>query len=447
MRIRTGVAIWVVVLALLVGQTTMAQTTALPWSFSMGTNYIDLVAPQFGFSHQLKDANWEGPSAGFPIHIELGRQITPSLNFTASYGMVKLEDAAKYQPGGALGVYNLNISNPYYWGLFGQMEYSLANGYILKEDALVDPYVTVGVGNSRISQDDFLTTIMGVGMDVRSGNIGFNTELDYAYLSERDDYIRFKMGIKVFIGKKNKSADPPLVVDTTKKIKKIAKETDKELEEENKAENKGINITINIGSMGDGGQPYVQTSQPQENSQQPSQPTEQTQQPADPVKEPYTQESQENPPSQTDDDLFDHVEDDKTNNNQKPKEPSTPKIEQSATIIPFAPGKRIHFDTNEYKIKANSHEYLNSIAKVLKQNPKYKVRIEGHTDDTFTREYNFELSENRAFAVMKYLLEQGVPAKQIMPPKGYGEDQPLEFNDSEEHRAMNRRTELTLIKA
>ena len=447
MRIKIGVGIWIIVLVLLAGPTTMAQTTASPWSFAMGTNYIDLAAPQFGFSHQLKDANWEGPAAGFPIHIELGRQITPSLNFTASYGMVKLEDAAKYQPGGALGIYDLNISNPYYWGIFGQMEYSFANGYILKEDALIDPYLTMGVGNSRISQDNFLTTLMGFGVDVRSGNIGFNTELDYAYLSERDDYIRFKMGIKVFIGKKSQTQQEPVEKKATKKKEDLAKTEDEELDEEdetdNKAKNQGINITINIGSMGDGSQPYVQASYPpQEATQQPTQPSEQSQQKTDPA----TEQVEQNPPLQKEEELFDHVEESEVKNN-KPTNTSKPKSTSEPTASAFDPGKRIQFGVDEYDIKPRSYAYLNSVAEVLKKNPSYRVKIEGHTDDTFTREYNFELSENRAFAVMKYLIEQGVPANQILPPKGYGEEQPLEFNDSDEHRSMNRRTELTLIKA
>ena len=410
----------------------MAQTTASPWSFAMGTNYIDLVAPQFGFSHQLKDANWEGSAAGFPIHIELGRQITPSLNFTASYGMVKLEDAAKYQSGGALGIYDLNVSNPYYWGMFGQMAYSLANGYILKEDALIDPYVTLGAGNSRLSQNDFFTTIMGIGVDVRSGNIGFNTELDYAYIKKRDDYIRFKMGIKVFIGKKEPTHIKPAEEKPKIEKEELASEDEKESEKEENTENKGINITINIGSMGNGSQPYVQASYPpQEPAQQPSQPSEQSQQKTQP---------------QTDEELFDHIVKPQ-DSNKEPSNSTKPETTPQPTTMDIPAGKRIHFDIDKYEIKANSHEYLNSVAEVLKQNPTYKVKIEGHTDDTFTREYNFELSENRAFAVMKYLIEQGVPAKQILPPKGYGEEQPLEFNDSEEHRSLNRRTELTLIKA
>jgi outer membrane protein OmpA-like peptidoglycan-associated protein len=73
-----------------------------------------------------------------------------------------------------------------------------------------------------------------------------------------------------------------------------------------------------------------------------------------------------------------------------------------------------------------------------------EIEISGHTDNTGTAEYNKKLSENRAFAVESYLIDQGIVKKRITS-KGYGNTQPLADNTSEEGRALNRRTEFKVI--
>lgn len=415
----------------------------------MGVNFIDLAAPQFKVSNQFRDANWEGPSSGLPIHMEMGRYINPSFNVNVSYSMVKIEDITKYGSGSEMEKYNLDITDPYYWGLFAQLQYSFSNGYIIKDNALLNPYLTMGVGTSRLSGNDFFSTNMGAGLDVRSGNIGYNAEIGYVYMSEREDYIRFKMGIKVFIGKKFNQPKPP----AEPKEESIPQEEIAEKDEgsEKKESNDGINITINIGTMG--GQPYVQASYPTQDGQ-----VQTVQTPVNNQQQPSTQDS---PPSQEPqatkpleeqsiEELFDEVEDKTQGNNtptpQNDGDQPEVSITPSPSTIPFPKGKRIHFDIDKYEIKSRSFPYLDEVAKRLQENPTYLVRISGHTDDSYTREHNFELSENRAFAVQQYLIEQGVNPAQILPPKGYGEEHPEFPNDSDTNRSLNRRTELKLIK-
>jgi outer membrane protein OmpA-like peptidoglycan-associated protein len=441
---RMKIIVWIGVLLAFVIPPSFGQTPDAPWSFGMGVNFVDLAAPQFKVATQLRNANWEGPSSGLPIHIEMGRRINPSLNVNLSYSMVKIEDISKYGPATPLEKYNLNISDPYYWGLFGQLQYSFANGYLLKEDALLDPYISMGLGTSRISGLDHLSTIMSTGLDMRSGNIGFNAEIGYAYMSDREDYIRFKMGFKVFIGKKKTTPEiPEEPAEEPLTQEEIAEENQ---EEEDQKKNEGINITINIGTMG--GQPYVQASYPSENGEVQTIESGQAQ-------SQQTENPQQKPPSQTTkpleeqsiEELFDEVEDKQTdNNNQQPENDSEISITPAPASFPFPKGKRIHFDIDKYEIKPRSFPYLNEVAKRLKENPTYLVRISGHTDDSYTREHNYELSENRAFAVQQYLIEQGVNPSQILPPKGYGEEHPEFPNDSDTNRSLNRRTELKLIK-
>ncbi|HPE86497.1 MAG: OmpA family protein [Bacteroidales bacterium] len=409
-------------------QKTEAQTVTTPWSFSMGTNFIDLTAPQFGIAKQVRNANWEGSSTGLPLHLAVGRRINSSLAFQVSYGMVKLENVAKYGKGTPLEKYNLNITDPYFWSLFGQLAYNFANGYLIQEESRVNPYLTLGGGNTRLSRNDHWSVLMGTGINFRTEDVGFTAELGYVYIGQRDDYIRFTMGINIFIGKKKKMpSDEPAKSHLTKKLTEIPQE-----KKEDEGEDKGITITINIGTM-NGMQPAVETtvSKPRERE------AEETQKGIEPMPEPKEKPLEEQPMEE----LFDHIE-------KGPIEKTKTEQHQPTDITAqadYPPGQRIHFDIDKYAIKPESYPYLNEIAKRLREHPGYKIRIEGYTDNTYTRQYNLELSESRAFAVQQYLLKQGVSPQQILPPRGFGEDFPLRPNDSEIHRAINRRTELSLI--
>lgn len=104
----------------------------------------------------------------------------------------------------------------------------------------------------------------------------------------------------------------------------------------------------------------------------------------------------------------------------------------------------IHFETGKAVILPISYSILNAVAEVLKQNPNIKVRVEGHTDSIGSDEMNLRLSQARADAVMKYLINQGIdPAR--LEAKGYGETMPIADNATPEGRAKNRRVEFTII--
>jgi OOP family OmpA-OmpF porin len=67
--------------------------------------------------------------------------------------------------------------------------------------------------------------------------------------------------------------------------------------------------------------------------------------------------------------------------------------------------------------------------------------VEGHTDNTGSDAYNQALSVRRANAVLKYLVDAGVPASRLSA-QGFGESQPVADNDTAEGRAQNRRVVL-----
>ncbi len=106
----------------------------------------------------------------------------------------------------------------------------------------------------------------------------------------------------------------------------------------------------------------------------------------------------------------------------------------------------IHFDTDKADIKPEYLPVIEKFAKFLKENPSIKVEIQGHTDDRGSAKYNLKLSQKRAEAVKKVLVEKfGISPDRIIA-KGYGESMPVAPNDTEEGRAKNRRVVAKIIK-
>lgn len=103
----------------------------------------------------------------------------------------------------------------------------------------------------------------------------------------------------------------------------------------------------------------------------------------------------------------------------------------------------IHFETGQATIKPESHALLDQVAMMIKANPDLKVRVEGHTDDTGPREVNQRLSDARAAAVRRYLVDKGVSAQRLRS-QGFGPDKPLIKETTPEARAKNRRVEFVV---
>ena len=111
--------------------------------------------------------------------------------------------------------------------------------------------------------------------------------------------------------------------------------------------------------------------------------------------------------------------------------------------------RNIYFDTDKYKLRAESITTLNKTADVLKANPGINISIEGHCDSRNTDEYNMVLGQNRAEAAYKYLSKQGV-ATTRMSTVSYGERRPAVPNMvngelSAENMQLNRRDEFKVI--
>ena len=103
--------------------------------------------------------------------------------------------------------------------------------------------------------------------------------------------------------------------------------------------------------------------------------------------------------------------------------------------------KETLFEFNSSKILEYNHENLDVVADFLKENKNISVKVEGHTDNNGSAEYNQKLSEKRAESVKQYLVDKGVEASRITT-EGFGFSKPVADNDTDEGQAQNRRTEL-----
>lgn len=105
----------------------------------------------------------------------------------------------------------------------------------------------------------------------------------------------------------------------------------------------------------------------------------------------------------------------------------------------------IYFDFDSSAIRAEYSQSLASHASNLVASSGATVRLEGHTDERGSREYNIGLGERRAQAVRRALMLQGVPGSQITTVS-YGEERPAVTGSDEEAWAMNRRVEIVYLR-
>jgi outer membrane protein OmpA-like peptidoglycan-associated protein len=101
----------------------------------------------------------------------------------------------------------------------------------------------------------------------------------------------------------------------------------------------------------------------------------------------------------------------------------------------------IYFDPDAATLKPESEQTLTEILAVLKAKPALKLIVAGHTDATNTDAHNLKLSEQRASAVVAWLVGHGVEGSRLTA-KGFGESQPVADNATASGRALNRRVEL-----
>jgi peptidoglycan-associated lipoprotein len=106
--------------------------------------------------------------------------------------------------------------------------------------------------------------------------------------------------------------------------------------------------------------------------------------------------------------------------------------------------RNVYFAFDSAEIDANDMPTVKAHAEYLVANPQTRIRLEGHTDERGTREYNIGLGERRAQAVRRAMMLLGVGDAQIATVS-YGEERPAAAGSDEVAWAQNRRVEIVYL--
>jgi outer membrane protein OmpA-like peptidoglycan-associated protein len=105
----------------------------------------------------------------------------------------------------------------------------------------------------------------------------------------------------------------------------------------------------------------------------------------------------------------------------------------------------VYFNSGKARISINSFPYLNIIGKMLIKYPKLQIEVSGHTDNVGKYDRNIVLSQARAEAVRRYLIQVAPDLLPRISARGYGPTQPKATNLTKQGREVNRRTELQVL--
>jgi peptidoglycan-associated lipoprotein len=113
--------------------------------------------------------------------------------------------------------------------------------------------------------------------------------------------------------------------------------------------------------------------------------------------------------------------------------------------------ENIYYDFNRHEIRPDAAKELDKLVQLLVDNPEIKIELSSHTDSVDTDSYNLELSQRRADAAVKYIIQHGIAPDRLVA-KGYGEGKPIARNtnpdgsDNPVGRQKNRRTEFKILE-
>lgn len=105
----------------------------------------------------------------------------------------------------------------------------------------------------------------------------------------------------------------------------------------------------------------------------------------------------------------------------------------------------VNFNFDKYDLTVNAKVILDQVADALIAASAIRIEVGGHTDYKGSDAYNLKLSDRRAASVVAYLVSRGVDAGRLSS-RGYGESQPIDTNETDEGREVNRRVELKIVQ-
>jgi len=130
-----------------------------------------------------------------------------------------------------------------------------------------------------------------------------------------------------------------------------------------------------------------------------------------------------------------------TDNAKNESQATASLLVQRRVVLEF---EDIHFDFDRFNLRPDALKILDDAIAKLQANPNINVTIEGHADAIGTQQYNLALGERRANSARDYLISRGIPAARLRTVS-YGEDRPIDTNETAAGRARNRRAHLAVI--
>ena len=466
-----------------------SQNKMRPWLVGASTNYVDFMAVPMPVSEQLTNANWMGNT--ILSQLKVARLLSKEIVFAGEFSLIKLEQEKLNAWTG--GEYPVAITNNNMWRIQGQFAYKFANGYLLNEDAMFDPYVFLGMNGSRIDDKTYLAQSTGVGLNIWFTDwLGANAEGSYDWLFDWNDYFHYSFGLVVRFGKKSDmdkdgigdkkdicpntaglaefkgcpDTDGDGVTDKEDKCPTVPgpkvlngcpdSDGDGVIDTEDKCP-KDAGSKVNNGCPDSDGDGVIDLNDQCPNEVGMAQyngcPDSDNDGISDSEDECPTAAGLKASKGCPDTDL-DGIPDQSDN---CPNEKGTienkgcPIVKMSEIKVKEVENQLqsfsdyVEFETNKYVIKEKSFANLNEIVKLMQEYPNAKWAIEGHADDIGQDADNQVLSESRAYAMQQYFVDKGIDPKR-MTFVGFGESRPRDTNATPEGRARNRRVEIRFIQ-
>jgi peptidoglycan-associated lipoprotein len=130
-----------------------------------------------------------------------------------------------------------------------------------------------------------------------------------------------------------------------------------------------------------------------------------------------------------------------TDNAKNANQATATLVVRERVVIEF---EDVHFDFDRFNLRPDALKLLDDAVAKLQANPNIQVTVEGHCDSIGTQQYNLALGERRANSARDYLVSRGIAASRLRTVS-YGEDRPIDTNETAAGRARNRRAHLAII--
>lgn len=460
-----------VLLLLGMWSTSFSQTENKPWAIGAGVHWASFSNVSLPLGDQFSGMKFQGG----PADISISRYFNRFFNMQLTTGFLSL----------ARGEYeNYSITEKPYWyfDLDGQLKFL---GGVIKEDARVTPYFYFGFGNQLLNSDYDLKAQTGLGLDLRvAENLALYARADYVFTTDKQEisFVHPHVGLKyMFTTKKDRDKDG--IVDEEDRCPDVFglkalkgcpdKDGDGIADMDDKCPDvKGLPALQGCPDRDGDGITDAEDRCPDVKGSAALKGC------PDKDKDGIADMDDDCPdvagiakfkgcPDTDGDGIMDKEDACPTvagtialkgcpdadgdgiadKDDKCPNEPGTvankgcPEmtVVEKEQVVKI--GKAIYFATGKDIIKKESEGPLDELVVILKKYPKMLMSIEGNTDNVGNDDKNLKLSQDRAEAVKKYLVNKGIAADRLTAV-GYGETRPIADNKTEKGRAENRRVDL-----